>query len=276
MRHPDWGAPFSPFPLILAQYVGILSTYYVRNAIFLQATIVAADEFFSGSLTPMIEKIRKNITQKEFDYQTLLVALGDYARPRDKISDLISKGIIIRVKKGLYVFGDDARQTLYSTEVLANLIYGPSYISLDYAMQHYGLIPERVEAVTSVTTGRSRRFSTPIGLFTYRMIPLRAFQIGMDRIEIGDGRAFLIATPEKALADKIYEDRGTGIQSQQELADYVERNLRVDLRAVREMNPDNLDEIAKRYRSLKIRALGRLVRRMRRGPDKGKSTCMKP
>jgi predicted transcriptional regulator of viral defense system len=219
----------------------------------------------------MIETIRKNIPQEEFDYQTLLVALGDYARPRDKISDLISKGIIIRVKKGLYVFGDGAGQTPYSHEVLANLIYGPSYISLDHAMQHYGLIPERVEAVTSVTTGRSRRFLTPIGLFTYRMIPLRAFQIGMDRIEIGDGRAFLIATPEKALADKIYEDRGTGIQTQQELADYLETNLRVDLRAVREMNPDNLDEIAKRYRSLKIRALGRLVRRMRRGPVKGKA-----
>jgi predicted transcriptional regulator of viral defense system len=133
----------------------------------------------------MIEKIRKSITQEEFDYQTLLVALGDYARPRDKISDLISKGIIIRVKKGLYVFREGAGQTPYSHEVLANLIYGPSYISLDYAMQHYGLIPERVEAVTSVTTGRSRRFLTPIGLFTYRMISLRAFQVGMDRIVPG-------------------------------------------------------------------------------------------
>ena len=218
----------------------------------------------------MIESIRKSIHQEEFDYQTLLVALGDYARPRDKISDLISKGIIIRVKKGLYVFGNGARQTPYSTEILANLIYGPSYVSLDYALQHYGLIPERVEGVTSVTTGRSRNFLTPVGLFIYRMIPLRAFQIGMDRIEIGDGRAFLIATPEKALADKIYEDRGTGLHTQKELGDYLERNLRVDLAGVREMNPDDLDAIASRYRSQKIRALGRLVRRMHRGTAKRK------
>jgi predicted transcriptional regulator of viral defense system len=218
----------------------------------------------------MIESIRKSIHQEEFDYQTLLVALGDYARPRDKISDLISKGIIIRVKKGLYVFGDGARQTSYSTEILANLIYGPSYISLDYALQHYGLIPERVEGVTSVTTGRSRRFLTPIGLFIYRMIPLRAFQIGMDRIEIGDGRAFLIATPEKALADKLYEDRGTGLHTQKELVDYLERNLRVDPAALHEMNPDDLDAIALRYRSQKIGAFGRLVRRMHRGTAKGK------
>jgi hypothetical protein len=98
------------------------------------------------------------------------------------------------------------------------------------------------------------------------MIPLRAFQTGMDRIEIGDERAFLIATPEKALADKIYDDRGSGIHTEQELLDYLERSLRVDLGAVREMNLDNLDEIAGRYRSLKIRTLVRLVRRMRRGP----------
>ena len=143
----------------------------------------------------MIEAIRKKISQEQFDYQTLMDCLKDYARPRDKISDLLQKGSIIRIKKGLYIFGDEYRRRPYSREILANLIYGPSYISLDYALQHYGLIPERVEAVTSVTTGRSRKFFTPIGLFTYRMIPLEAFRIGMDRIEIGDGRAFLIATP---------------------------------------------------------------------------------
>jgi len=219
----------------------------------------------------MIETIRKSIPQEEFDYQTLLVALGDYAHPRDKISDLLHKRIIIRVKKGLYVFGNGARQAPYSTEILANLIYGPSYISLDYALQHYGLIPERVEGVTSVTTGRSRRFLTPVGLFIYRTIPIRAFQIGMDRIEIGEGRAFLMATAEKALADKIYEDRGTGLHTKKELIDYLERNLRVDMAALREMNPDDLVAIARRYRSQKVRALAGLIRRMRRGTPKGKA-----
>lgn len=93
----------------------------------------------------------------------------------------------------------------------------------------------------------------------------------MDRIEIGDGRAFLIATPEKALADKIYEDRGAGLHTQKELADYLERNLRVDLAGLREMNPDDLNAIALSYRSHKIRALGRLVRRMHSRKAKGKA-----
>jgi len=216
----------------------------------------------------MIETIRKQIPQEEFDYQTLMDCLRDYARPRDKISDLLRKAFIIRVKKGLYIFGDEYRRRPYSREILANLIYGPSYISLDYALQHYGLIPERVEAVTSVTTGRSRKFSTPVGLFTFRMISLEAFRIGMDRVEIGDGRAFLMATPEKALADKLYEGRGTGIQTQKELSNYLEENLRIDSTALGELKPPDLDAIARSYRSRKIRLLSDYVRRIRRQTEK--------
>jgi predicted transcriptional regulator of viral defense system len=210
----------------------------------------------------MIQTIRKQIPQEEFDYQTLLDCLKGYARPRDKISDLMRKGSIIRIKKGLYIFGDEYRNKPFSREILANLMYGPSYISLEYALQHYGLIPERVEAVTSVTTGRSRRFSTPVGLFTYRMIPLEAFRIGMDRIEIGDGRAFLMATPAKALADKLQDVRGVGIQSQRELNEYLENNLRIDPAALKELNSAELTTIARGYQSRKIGLLGGLVRRI--------------
>ena len=208
----------------------------------------------------MIATIRKEIIQEEFDYQTLVECLKGYARPRDKISDLLRKGSIVRIKKGLYIFGDEYRRRPFSREILANLIYGPSYISLDYALQHYGLIPERVESVTSVTTGRSRRFSTPVGLFTYRMISLEAFRIGMDRIEIGDGRAFLMATPAKALADKLQDARGAGIQSQRELNDYLVHNLRVDQAVLKKLKPAELDSIALRYRSRRIRLLTGLVR----------------
>jgi len=208
----------------------------------------------------MIQTIRKQIPHEEFDYQTLLDCLKGYAHPRDKISDLLRKGSIIRIKKGLYVFGDEYRNKPFSREILANLIYGPSYISLEYALQHYGLIPERVEAVTSVTTGRSRRFSTPVGLFTYRMIPLEAFRVGMDRIETNDGRAFLMATRAKALADKLQEVRGS-LQSQRELHEYLENNLRVDPTVLKELNPAEITAIARGYRSRRMRLLSDLVRR---------------
>jgi len=217
----------------------------------------------------MIETIRNRIDREEFDYQILVASLGDYARPRDKISDLLEKGCIVRIKKGLYVFGDEYRRRPYSREILANLIYGPSYISLDFALQHYGLIPERVEALTSVTTGRSRRFFTPVGLFTYRRIPLEAFRIGMDRVEIGDGMAFLVAEPEKALADKLNEIRGSGIRSRKELDAYLGENLRIDPDALKKLNPEKLAEIARRYQSRGIKMLSDLVRGMRGTKEKG-------
>ena len=217
----------------------------------------------------MIEKIRQQIAHEEFDYQTLLVCLKDYARPRDKISSLLKKGFIIRIKKGLYIFGNAYSRTAYSRQILANLIYGPSYISLDFALQYYGLISERVEAVTSVTTGRSRRFSTPVGLFTYRRIPLEAFRVGMDRVEMAGGRAFLLATPEKALADKLSAGRGIGIQTKKDLRSYLEDNLRIDPAALKNLDAISLDAMARRYRSRKIRLLSELVkeRYQKKGKD---------
>ena len=211
----------------------------------------------------MIEQIRKRIQYEEFDYQTLMDCLEGYSRPRDKLSDLLRKEDIVRIKKGLYVFGNDYRRRPYSREILANLIYGPSYISLEYALHYYGLIPERVEAVTSVTSGRSRRFFTPVGLFVYRKIPLKAFQSGMDMIEIEGGRSFLIATPEKALADKIRDDRGTGVKTQRELQTYLVENLRVDQEALFILKPERLDEYAEHYHSRKVKLLANFIRRLR-------------
>jgi len=75
----------------------------------------------------MIERIRRQIPYGEFDYQVLMDCLKDYAHPRDKVSDLLRKGHITRIKKGLYVFGEEYSQGSVSREVLANLIYGPSY-----------------------------------------------------------------------------------------------------------------------------------------------------
>jgi predicted transcriptional regulator of viral defense system len=211
-----------------------------------------------------MESIRKHIANEEFDYQTLLHSLDQYSRPRDKISDLLRKGVIIRVKKGIYIFGEDYRRRPFSREVLANLIYGPSYISLEYALHYLGLIPERVEAVTSVTTGRSRKYTTPIGLFRYRMIPIAAFRIGMDRVKLDDGRSFLIATPEKALADKIQDDRGSGLQTQGQLRDYLEYNLRVDPATLANLNREHLGAIAHGYGSRKLQLLSDLLGRLKR------------
>jgi predicted transcriptional regulator of viral defense system len=231
----------------------------------LKCAINCPKRIFRTAVKEMIEELRKKVAGEEFDYQVLMDVLRDYEHPRDKITAMLRQGVIIRVKKGIYVFGEKYSRGPFSREVLANMIYGPSYVSLDYALHYHGLIPERVEAVTSVTSGRGRRFSTPVGLFIYRMIPLRAYQIGIDQVQIEGGRPFLIATPEKALADKIHDDRGTGVRTQEEMKGYLLKNLRVDPESLAKLDADVFALIADRYRSKKIRLLGDVARRFRRG-----------
>ena len=110
----------------------------------------------------------KNLIQlpAEFDYNLLLHALRDYKKPRDKIRGLIKDKDIIRIKKGLYVLGREYNKP-YSKFVLANLIYGPSYITGQTALAFWNMIPERVELIISMTTKRKKQFETPVGRFSY-------------------------------------------------------------------------------------------------------------
>lgn len=206
-----------------------------------------------------MEELRERITVEEFDYQALLDGLRKYNRPRDKITSLLRKGEVVRVKKGIYVFGEKYRRRPFSREILANMIYGPSYVSLETALYHHGLIPEGVEAVTSVTEGRGRRFFTPLGLFLYHEIPGKAYPIGIDSVEIEPGRSFLMAVPEKALADKIQAERGTAIRSRAEMLVYLTESLRIDPAALGQLNAEIILLIADRYRSRKLRLLGGLI-----------------
>ena len=212
----------------------------------------------------MIDDLRRRVEGEEFDYQTLLDSLKQYERPRDKITSLLRQGAIIRVKKGIYVFGPKYARRPFSREILANMIYGPSCISLDFALHYHGLIPERVEAVTSVTTGRGRRFVTPVGLFIYRQIPLEAFPVGIDQVQLEGGRPFLMAVPEKALADKIQDDRGTGIRSQDDMRTYLMQNLRIDVESLEKLRAATLAILAERYGSRKLRLLHRVVARLQK------------
>jgi len=211
--------------------------------------------------------IRAQIKTEIFDYQTLIDILKDLSSPRDKITDLLRQEIIIRVKKGLYVFAPKYRTHPYSKELLANLIHGPSYLSLDYALAYYGVIPERVEAVTSVTPNRSRRFNTPVGLFIYRQIPAAAYETGQVRTETAHEQAFLIATPEKALADKIVSLRGLAITSAAEMQRFLEEDLRIELDFLKTLPAARIDDFARRYHSRKLRYLSQLVRQLQKARE---------
>ena len=211
-------------------------------------------------------KIRSMIEQDVFDYRLLVGALSKYRKPRDRITKLLANGAILRIKKGLYCFGNRLRKKPICYETVANLIYGPSYVSLEYALSYHGLIPERVETVTSVTTGRSRQFDTPLGHFSYRMLREFRYPLGVMLESTGES-GFLIATAEKALVDKVWTDRRLGGQNLSDFGDYLIDDLRIDLVALQELDLELLGKIATRYGSLKILNLVQFLESKRSGGD---------
>ena len=209
-----------------------------------------------------IGRIRQMIDRDVFDYQSLMQCLSDYSKPRDKIKRLIDAGDIIRIKKGLYLFGEAYRRAPVSRELLANLIYGPSYVSLDYALARHGLIPEKISAVTSVTTGRSQKFSTPFGLFVYRHLNERPYPAGVLLHQNRNG-SFMIASPEKALADKVWADKRFAGGSITEYAAYLVEDLRIDRERLLALNPQRLEDVRAAYSTRKIDRLIVTLRQIR-------------
>jgi predicted transcriptional regulator of viral defense system len=210
-----------------------------------------------------IAGIRDGIAGEVFDYQALMGALSDYRKPRDKITRLLASGVIVRIRKGLYCFGEALRKEPISREQIANLIHGPSYVSLEYALAHHGLIPERVEVLTSVTTRRSRRFTTPLGTFTYRQLSERRYATGAVLQQAGS-TAFLIATPEKALADKVWADKAFGGDRISDFAPYLLEDLRIDEASLILLGSSRLKAVSDAYGSAKIDRLVRYLEKLRR------------
>src|SRR5690606_38807332 len=126
-----------------------------------------------------------------------------------------------RVKKGFYVKADEN----YHAFVVANMIYGPSYVSEDSALAHYGMIPERVQTVTSTAFSRKRTYSTPIGEFHFNVTQKGCYSFGIERIALDEHRAYLIATPEKALFDRLFHI--DGLVTQAAMREYLFENMRL-------------------------------------------------
>lgn len=175
----------------------------------------------------LLQRIR-NLSSQPLTHQLLSSLLKDYRRPNDKIHELISAGIIEPVKKGLYLPSAKLSETRTEPFLLANHMLGPSYVSFDSALSYYGLIPERVFEVASATTKASRRFDTPTGVFSFTRMPLPYYSFGIRQIEVGENQNALIATPEKALFDKIINTAGLKLRSKIAASEYLIDNLRMD------------------------------------------------
>lgn len=126
---------------------------------------------------------------------------------RNQLERWKRSGRIIRLKKGVFILADDDRRVDLPHPYLANQLYGPSYVSLGWALNYYGLIPERVHDITSVTSRKTMKLANEVGTFVYQHVKPGAYR-GFNMAKTENGLDFFIAEPEKAILDFIYLNLG--------------------------------------------------------------------
>lgn len=152
-----------------------------------------------------------------------------------KVRNLEADSSLIRLKRGLYVVSPKVSRVGLSTELIANHIYAPSYVSMQTALRYYGLIPETVYVTQSMTVKHSRNFDTPLGRFEYQMISRETFPVGITYIK-KENYAFLMATPEKALCDLIANSQKVNLRYLKDVETYLEEDIRMDIEDFKNMD----------------------------------------
>lgn len=144
-------------------------------------------------LLPYFEtKELRLILDREFTSTTLV-----------NLKNWVNKGHLIMLRRGLYMMRE--LRDKIDVMVFSTKLYAPSYVSLEMALHHYGIIPEAVFTVTSVTTRKTKSFSTPLGMFSFQKIKKEAFG-GFETV-LREGVSFNLAVPEKAVVDFLYLNR---------------------------------------------------------------------
>lgn len=161
-----------------------------------------------------------------------------------KIRLLERDGEIIRLKKGLYVCTPQITGKALSTELVANHLYAPSYVSMSSALRYYGLIPEAVYTIQSMTLKHPKDFDTPLGRFEYTYISRNAFSVGLSSIK-KDSYAFVMATPEKALCDLIANSPNVNLRYLKDAETYLEEDIRMEREDFKQMNAEIFEEYIK-------------------------------
>lgn len=190
-------------------------------------------------------EILREIGALPFTKSALIPLLNKYKSPKDKISALLKSGDIINLKNGLYLVSEKYRTERVSLELLANQIYGPSYVSLDNALSFYGIIPERVNTISSICVKRTRLFENSIGKFQYHYAKPEYYKIGIVNHITESNKIVLIASLEKALCDKIVFSRNLKLLSLNAMNMFLEEDLRADFSNVEKINYQIIEQCIK-------------------------------
>jgi len=177
-----------------------------------------------------------------YDTQALKNIYKEYANINQKICLDTKNGKLIRIKRGLY--SDDIKK---DGPVIANVCYSPSYLSFEYALSYYGLIPEYVSMYTSATYSKknNKKYQLKDICFEYRSVPDQVFSKGVAFLKNENGIRYKIATKEKALCDLLYSKYP--VRSVHDLKIMLFEDLRIDEEEFNKLDFAFIKEIANEY-----------------------------
>ena len=195
--------------------------------------------------------MKLNLPTEPFDHVWLISYLQEYKNPNDKIKRMINNGDILKLKKGLYT----SSQSNTHLFTVANLLYAPSYISMESALSHWGLIPEKVSNITSITNKRKKEFHNQKGHFYYNSINSNSLHLG---IMHDSQNRFFIANQTKAICDylkikKIKCDK---------IIKFLESNLRIDIDEIAQLDKDLILQLGTDYKSTATKKLYHELKRL--------------
>ena len=181
--------------------------------------------------------------------------LKEYANKNTKLTREVKTGKLFKIKNGLYETNQNTPSYL-----LAGSIYGPSYISFEYALSYYGLIPERVDTVTCATFNKKKKkqYDTSFGFFTYRDVPTLAYPEEIILKEEND-YSYQIASKEKALCDKLYSL--APLKNIFNLENMLFNDLRIDKNEFNNLNVLKIKKLSNLYHSSNINLLVKYLER---------------
>ena len=199
-------------------------------------------------MSRFIESIRDKIPYNIFTNKTVHQLIRESPDTRyGLVKRAIAKGELIHLRRGLYGFAKKYQRRGTNLFELAQMMYGPSYISFESALSYHGWIPEAVYTVTSAAMKRSKTYHTPLGVFSYTRIPGDPFFTGVERIETPNG-VFFVAAQWKALADYVSANKKNwqGIQP-------LVQDLRIEEKYLKQADPHLLEELKERSNSLRVK-----------------------
>ena len=186
-------------------------------------------------------------------FDALAQQFAEYTDVKGKIRREVQGGKLMQVARGLYE--TDART---DGKYLAGAIYGPSYLSFDYALSVHAPVYDTYTSAT-FRKGKTKRYENAFGTFLYRDVPAAVYPLGMEIKVEGGGYSYQIASPEKALCDKLYSL--SPVYSVRALKELLFDDLRIDEAAFFSLQKDDILQLAPLYRATNLKLLAKFINR---------------